>query len=403
MSLIYDYIINFACISDKIQKLKRNYEYKIIANMQTILHIIDTTGPGGAETVYITLADKIRAHGYDSIAVVRGPGWVHDELRRREVLAVVLDTSGRFNWHFLRALITLIRDKDIALIQSHLLGANVYSALAGWITGVPVIGTFHGRVDIHPDERFRRIKLWLMERGIRRFVAVSGNLAGIIERERLLNPAKTDIIYNGVDLQRYTNTRSRILREELSIPGNATIIGCLGNIRPAKAYDVLIRAIAALRDDFPELHVIIAGHQKPALMIELQRLMEDLDIASRFHFIGFHDDSAAFLSELDVFVLCSTSEGFSISTVEAMAAGLPVLATRCGGPEEIVTDGVDGMLVEAGSPQALAEGLKGLLTQPDLQQSLATVARQTATEKFSEQAMLQRYLELYKAALQKGV
>lgn len=368
--------------------------------MQIILHIIDTTGPGGAETVYTTLADKTRAYGYDSVAVVRGPGWVHDELQRRGVPTVILEAKGSFNWRFLREIMTLIRRRNVMLIQSHLLGANVYSALAGWLTGVPVVGTFHGMVDINPNERFRRMKLWLMDRGIHRFVAVSRSLADAIEEQRLLNPAKTEIIYNGVDLDRYSKARSSDLRQQLQIPDTATVIGCLGNIRPAKAYDVLIQAISELRVDFPGIYVIVAGHQKPALMAELASQMAELDVGSHFHFIGFHEDGAAFLSELDIFVLCSTSEGFSISTVEAMAAGLPVLATRCGGPEEIIEDGRDGLLVEAGSADALADGMRRLLTDHDLCSRLSGAGKRKAAEKFSEQSMLQKYLDIYQQFIQ---
>ena len=112
--------------------------------MSRILHVIDTTGPGGAETVFVDLADRLREKGYDTIVLLRGPGWVQDELRRRELKPILLDAKGSFNWRYLLSLVRLVKDERIDLIQSHLLGSNVYCAVTGWITQKPVVATFHG-------------------------------------------------------------------------------------------------------------------------------------------------------------------------------------------------------------------------------------------------------------------
>ena len=127
--------------------------------------------------------------------------------------------------------------------------------------------------------------------------------------------------------------------------------------------------------------------------------MRDLDVSSRFHFIGFQKNGPEFLSQLDLFVLSSTSEGFSISTIEAMAAGLPVLATRCGGPEEILEHGQDGLLVEAANPEALATGIRQLITNPGFCHTLALAAQKSVAEKFSEDSMLEKYLTVYRQAI----
>lgn len=368
--------------------------------MKTLLHVIDTTGPGGAETVFIELADRLRGRGYRCLPVIRGPGWVHDELLRRGLTPrVLLPAKGSFNLAFLAALVGLIRRERVDLIQSHLLGSNVYCGLAGWLTRRPVVATFHGMVDIHPQERRRGLKLWVMERGIRRFVTVSRSLASRVQKEGLLNPALTTVIYNGIDVARYRQPRHRKLIRELGLPDDAILVGSLGNVRPAKAYDVLIRAAARLAPRHPRLHFLIAGHIKPALMTELEALMAEEQVADRVHFIGYRDDSAAFLAGLDLFLLSSTSEGFSISTIEAMAAGLPVLATRCGGPEEILRDGESGLMVPPGDPQALAQGLERLLSDEPLRQRLAEAAREDAAARFDIQTMVDAYQAIYDAVL----
>ena len=94
--------------------------------MKTILHVIDTTGPGGAETIFIDLASRLPENKYRSIVVIRGKGWVCEELCRRGIEPLFMDAKGSFNWRSLSGLASLVRKEGVDLIQSHLLGSNVY-------------------------------------------------------------------------------------------------------------------------------------------------------------------------------------------------------------------------------------------------------------------------------------
>ena len=122
--------------------------------MKTILHTIDTTGPGGAETIFIDLATRLSGNKYRSVVVIRGKGWVYDELCRRGVKPILLNAKGSFNLRYLFGLWRIVQSEGVDLIQSHLLGTNVYCSLVGLLTGKPVITTFHGAVDISEKERF---------------------------------------------------------------------------------------------------------------------------------------------------------------------------------------------------------------------------------------------------------
>ncbi len=361
---------------------------------KTILHVIDTTGPGGAETVFIELADRLRARGHRSVVLIRGPGWVHDQLTARGLTPYVYDAKGSFNWRFLREMLRIIRRENVDVIQSHLLGSNVYCAIAGLLARKPVVATFHGMVDVGPNERLRSVKLWLMNRGVSRFVAVSKNLRDAIDREGLLNPDKCDIVYNGIDLSRYGRSDSRSLRERLQLSSEAVLIGSLGNVRPAKGYDLLIEAARRVVDVYPQAHFVIAGDPKSSLQRRLDELAQQLDVADHVHFVGFCNDSAAYLAQLDYFLLTSTSEGLSIATIEALATGLPAVVTRCGGPEEIVREGEDALLVSIDA-NAIAEGLLRLLKDSSLADRLAQQGRCNVAEKFDMHAMLASYERLY--------
>ena len=162
-------------------------ERKHFKASNTILHLIDTTGPGGAETVFIQLADNMRKRGFSSIVVIHGPGWVHEELKRRGIDPYIIPAKGSFAFGFLYQLVRLIRKNRVKLIQSHLLGSNVYAAMAGNLTRVPVVATYHGMVDVNPNERFKKLKRKVMQWGIKRYVAVSQNLLKNIREQKLLD------------------------------------------------------------------------------------------------------------------------------------------------------------------------------------------------------------------------
>ena len=362
--------------------------------MKTILHVIDSVEAGGAETVFVQLAELMRSRGNRSIAVVNGEGWASRELRRRQIEPMIIDAGGAFNVGLVRALARVVREQRVDLIQSHLLGSNVYCALAGAIARVPVVATFHGMVDVSPNERLRWLKFMIMNVGVDRFVAVSHRLRDAIDAAGLLNPRKTTIIYNGIDFDRYRGPFSRSLRAKLGLAEGARLVGSLGNLHPAKGYDLLLAAVPGILRRAPDVHFVIAGALKEPIASELRQAAEALGVGRHVHFLGFIDDSAAFLGELDLFLLSSTSEGFSIATLEAMASGLPVVVTRCGGPEEIVRDGVTGLAVDV-TAAGIESGVAHLLESPALAGELATAGQQHARSTSSLAAMADSYLRIY--------
>lgn len=367
--------------------------------MKTILHIIDTTGPGGAETVFIDLATNLPEDKYRAVVVIRGKGWVYEELYRRGVRPVLLDAKGSFNWRYLQSLVALIHREKVDLIQSHLLGSNVYSALAGLLTQTPVVSTFHGAVDIGENERLKWLKFGVINLGASAIIAVSDNLRENIINRTPLRGSKTKVIYNGIKTGDFVRSHSDALRQKYGWSSDDIIIGSLGNIRPAKAYDVLLKAAARLKDHALNFRFVIAGEGKGQLYDRLYKLKDELGLSDNVHFIGFNDDPADFLSNLDIFLLSSSSEGFSIATIQAMAAGLPVVATRSGGPQEIITHEVNGWLVDPDDSQLMAEALEQSSVDRKLNQKLAKAGREHAINTFDIKNMINSYEMIYKALM----
>ncbi|KZZ09846.1 hypothetical protein A3750_08470 [Oleiphilus sp. HI0079] len=363
---------------------------------KTVLHVIDTTGPGGAETVFINLADGLRDKGFKSIALIRGKGWVFEELQRRNIETVILDCKGSFNVRFLKKLCTLIKKERVDIIQSHLLGSNIYCAMAGVLTRKPVFATFHGAVDVSKTERFLKLKAWILNTGVTKFIAVSEGLLEEIRQSGLLNVDKSVVIYNGIDTSKYFKRDSEAIRSSLGLDENVILVGSLGNVRPAKAYDVLIESAALVVKDNPNYHFVIAGDTgKEPLMSELKQLMNQLKVSNNVHFIGFQDNSAEFLGQMDMFLLTSSSEGFSIATIEALATGLPVVATKCGGPEEILADEDDSLLTN-NAPQTIANKLLDLRTKHN-------TTNNDSFNKYDHKTVLQSYVQHYSKHLEQSI
>jgi glycosyltransferase involved in cell wall biosynthesis len=369
---------------------------------KSILHAIDTTGPGGAETVFLDLVENLRIDGYKNYAIIKGPGWVEDQLKKRKIDYHIIKPYGFLSIPYYFDLLKVIRRHNTRLVHAHLLGSTLTYSILALIARTPVVATIHGRVDVNPNERFMAIKNRIMKMGVTRLVAVSRDLASYIAARKLFKQKDIQVIYNGIEESRYGKSNNQSLRARLGITDNAILIGSLGNVRPAKSYDVLIRAASILskgENSGRELHFIVAGHQKPDLMAKLLDLVQQHGIQDKVHFIGFHDNTAEFLGQLDYFALSSASEGFSIATIEAMATGLPVVVTRCGGPEEIIDHKKTGLLVDVNDPQALARGLTMLIENKQLSDELAGAGRKHVESVFSFSAMLDSYSKVYLDAM----
>ena len=364
--------------------------------MKTILHTIDTTGPGGAETVFIELATRLPKDKYRSVVVIRGKGWVYDELCRRGVIPNLLNAKGSFNLRYILGLRKIIQSEGVDLIQSHLLGTNVYCSLVGLLTGKPVITAFHGAVDINEIERFLTLKFGLINTGASKIVAVSESLRDEMTSRTSLNRQKTIVIHNGIDPVAFERSKSNELRQRFGWNQEDIIVGSLGNIRLAKGYDVLLKAAAKLVHSNNSFRFVVAGEGKSnGLYEELLQLRKELELQSRVKFLGFVDDPASFLSNLNLFLLPSISEGFSISTIQAMASMVPVIVTSSGGPEEIVTHQENGWMVDKGNSAAIAAALEYLGANPDICADISKKAKEKVVDVFSMDSMLEKYEKIY--------
>lgn len=364
-----------------------------------VLHLIDTGGPGGAETIYLNVVDGLDRARWRSVAAVPWREWLSAELEQRGVEPHLLPTRGSFDWGYLVRLRALVRRERIDLIHTHLLTSSVYASAIARLARIPVVSTFHGQVDLAEAGRFAHVKFRIVQRQQNRVVFVSESLRRALQKAAPLGGPDARVIYNGISVDHFHPGRDVSLRAELGIGPDEIVIGAVGNIRPAKDYAVLLRAAALLSERGHRAHFVIVGDAQGMLYDELLALRRALGLEQVVHFTGFRSDVERVIQNFDLFTLTSSSEGFSLSTVQALACELPVIATRCGGPEEIITDGESGRLIPPGSPSALADAFAELIRDPALRKELARAGRASVLKRFSVESMVRQYAALYEECL----
>jgi glycosyltransferase involved in cell wall biosynthesis len=363
-----------------------------------LLHLIDTGGPGGAETIFRDIVFGLPGDRWHSVSVVPRKGWLYDALIDRGVDPIVLSAESCGRWAYLTQLRRLIHHHRIDLVHSHLLGAGLYGSLATLGAPVPVLSTFHGLPDFSGRPFAVAGKVKILARKGNRVVFVSEHLRRSVLARWYVPSSRVEVIHNGVQLGALSPTGSE--RHELGARPGDFLIGAVGNLRPAKDYGTLLRAVAEVRQSGCPVRLAIIGAGGGELEHELMKLRSSLQLDDQVSFMGFRADAHRLISAVDLFVLSSSTEGFSLSTVEALWLGRPVIATRCGGPEEIVRDGVTGVLVPPGDPKALAVQMRRLLDHPQLRMELGARGARDVRDRFSIERMISSYTRIYNDMLE---
>lgn len=358
---------------------------------RVILHLIESYGPGGAETVILELCKRMDRTAYYPIVGLLKEGWLKNELEKNNIETIVFSNKHSFDPSFLYSLIKTIRKKKVSLVHSHEFMMNVYGTTAAFICRKPGIATVHGKNYFWKKAR-RRAAYRLTSRLASSIVAVSEDSKDFLSCNAGIEKSRIRVVYNAVDPDRYLmeNTEKARITDGIKSP----VIGSVGNLYPVKGYTYLLKAAAKVIGTYPDAAFIIAG-KMTEYSNDLMQEARDLGIDGNIRFLGFREDIPGLLKLMDLFVLPSIEESFSIATIEALAASLPVIATRCGGPEEIIEHGKTGILVPKCDPPALCEAMLKLLKDRELAQRLAKAGSAMVRERFSMEAMIGKYMGLY--------
>ena len=374
--------------------LKRNSVMK----PKNVLHLIETRGPGGAETMLTNLAKGLNSSKFNSLVGLLGTGWLFDQLQDNGINTVILRQRWSYDFQCLYDLVNLIREQDIALVHAHEFMMNTYGFLAARLAKVPMIATVHGK-SYFSDKKRRVLAYKSIARWSGGMVAVSNDLKNFIVQKTGLNPERITTIYNGINLEKYRrNDRNpKAKRRSLGIAADAPIVGTVGNLYPVKGHTYLLKAASKVVKAFPPTKFLFIGRGKMRRELEVEA--EELGIAENVMFLGFRSDIPDLLSVMDIFALPSLSEGLSLSILEAMAAGKPVVATDVGGNSEIIVDNEVGFLVPPRDPHAIASKMLLLLENKGLAREMGERAQNRVEGAFSLERMVKTYEELYERCL----
>lgn len=307
-------------------------------------------------------------------------------------------------------LIRIYKRLNIDLVYCNEILAGMFGAPAAQLAGIPCV--LHIRALDDPSNKlnwlwnlfgFRLVTSIKHLPAVRRVIANSRATAAAF-RGKVAQ--KVRVVHNGVDLSEYDVTKvpSGVFRREMGIAPDATVLGFTGHIQPRKGIDTLIRAAAKVAKTRPDVVFVVVGANPVGsaenYRAQYEALAREYGIADRFLFAGFREDVRFALRDFDIHVLPSYQEAFGRAIIEAMALGLPVVASRVGGIPEIITHDVNGLLVPPGDADALAEQIGRLVDSPKLRHQLGEAAVTRVRDRFDVSALTRRMEELFIGALQ---
>jgi glycosyltransferase involved in cell wall biosynthesis len=316
---------------------------------------------------------------------------VEDRLSAAGVRTLTLDRGSRADLLAWRPLISLFRRERTDILHSHMFGSNVSGTILGRLSGVPVV-IAHEHVWSYEGQAMRRLlDRELIGRHAHAFLTVSNETRRQMIEVEGLDPRIVRVLPNGIPP--LPPPSGHDLRSELGIAPDDPIIGTVSIFRRQKALDVLIRSVAMIARQFPNLKVLIVGGGPQEA--ELRRLVDELGLQGVVMFTGLRTNVADFLAIFDVAVLSSDYEGTPLSVIEYMAAGKPVVATRVGGVPDLVEHGVHGLLVRPRDHDGLAQAVVHLLRDPALRARMGEAGRMRQQREFSVDVTLSHLELLY--------
>lgn len=366
-----------------------------------VAYLMHSFGMGGLERCVARLANDLDRQRFRPILITLNvaagaAAWVNKD----EVPIISMKKSQGNDWRLIGRLADVLRDHHIDLVHSHNWGTLLETVLARQMAKVPLHvhaerGTVLGRVEQGGVRlRFRGFAAnW----GLRQADAVMSNAHAVAARiaERC-NFARENIqvIPNGVEVP--PTTRPGVgpkIREQLAIPKDALVIGSIGRLAEVKGFEVAIQATVDAVARGYKVHLLIVGEGPQRA--KLTELAESGGISQRVHFVGQQEVIGDFLAAMDVYVNVSHSEGMSQSLVEAMAAGLPLIATDVGDSALVLgNDSKCGRIVPPADPVGLSAAVVEL-ANPALRKQFALQARERHRREFSSETMIQRYEQFY--------
>lgn len=368
-----------------------------------ILFVLSSLQGGGAEKVAVQLLTHLSPDKYAlKVTLLENNGAFLKDIPPG-VEIIYLHKKSRMDWLILLIKLShIFRQEKPDIILSFLDYANILSVLARWLahTSSPLIITEHTVTSKYlPSTRLaglRHLLIKTLYKKADRIVAVSQGVRNDLQYNFAVPTEKLRVVHNSIDFSVIREMLNQSPQHLWYSQKDQPIIIAIGRLVPYKRYDIILKAFAKVRKIIP-CRLVILG--EGPLLQELMELSRTLEISDDVAFLGFQSNPYSFLTRSDVLVLTSDFEGFGNVIVEAMACGVPVVATRCPfGPGEIITNKLNGLLVPIGDIEAISNSLRTVLQNHSLREPLAIEGEKRAND-FTLEIMINAYEKLFTEAL----
>ena len=383
-----------------------------------VCHVVEGLGYGGAETLVHQLALRMRDTAFAPLVCCLQDGPVGDAMRRDGISVENLDLPRRtiaegpafgiFVARVVARLRRVIERHDVRLLHAHLHDPIIWATAAGLLHGTPVVGTYHGlgilpagRGALDPRNALRRALYRLAARRAARIIAVSSPVRELLCTTLGFSPATTVLLTNGIDTAAFASADGGArVREELGLHGHR-VVTCVGRLVPNKGQALLVDALGELQTTHPDVVLLLVGDGPDRDALAARAASHG--VAARVVFTSRRQDVADVLAASNLFVLPSFAEGIPLALLEAMAAGLPVVATAVPGTMDVVSDPSLGLLVPSHDASALARGIARVFDRPDEAAAMALAGQAHVRRRFDLGSMVDATAALYEAVLAERV
>jgi len=300
-----------------------------------------------------------------------------------------------------------LRDHPYDLIHAHASKPGFIARLAAHGSGLPVIYSphcfsFHKGTSPLEASLFALAERFAAKHWTSRFLLVAESEKRLAQKYKVGRPEQFRTVFSGIDAKDYQEPVNRpTQRDLLGLPAEGFVVGSIGRLGRQKAPLDFIRAAAILSRSMPEVQFIWIG--SGPLKAEAEQMSESLGLTNKMHFVGDRKDVAACLAVMDCYVHTSLWEGFPLVILEAMAAGVPVVATDIPGTDEAIRSGSDGLLIPPADPQACAEAINQVLSDPGLAHQLSQAGKEKVITRFNRQQMLAGITQVYLETANRGI
>jgi glycosyltransferase involved in cell wall biosynthesis len=363
--------------------------------VKRVLHIIDSLHLGGAQEVVLNLATCGSSRFRHEVATMHGRGIYWDRLKKAGIKVHSL-SPHKFLPAYLASIPWRILADKPDILHCHLIPSNIIAKPLGALLGVPVIINHDHTNDPH---RIDNKILLALDKSTNRFahhiIAVAAACRDFLTTRESIPPEKISLVPNAIDLRRFSpGEASRDdARAQLGLPACSGIVAGVGRLNPQKNFALFLDIAAQLAPRFPDLHFLLAGDGPEEQM--LREKASALGIANRVTFSGYVADTRLVYLAADVLLMPSRYEGLPMTLLEAMAMGLPVVASKLDGIAEVIGDGAEGFLVSSDDAALFVERTAALLADAELSSRISNNARAKIEASFSVERMTSAVEDIY--------